>query len=139
MGSVGVDAACPCGTVMCGSTCRVVASRVDRVNPTATNEDLLSRAANERETIAQPGDSDGESGSDDDGKRRKRKPKQNVKANNRSNMSHFRNKNWAPGLLNTVDGIMAQVTDFASKGDDEKKSNKKKKKGCRGQISDDDD
>lgn len=130
MGSVASSASCPCGAVMDGITARIIASRVELLRKDVDDENLLALAREERD--AQPiSSSDSECG----GQSSKRKAKLNVKANNRSNMSHYRNKNWAPGLLAAADGLRTQ----ANAGEEAKSGSKRRKKGRRGPISDDDE
>lgn len=128
MGTAAVDAPCPCGATLVGSTARIIASRVELFDSAVTDQDLLSRAERERDEQVQKQEDDSESGSDG-GKSRKKKPKQNVKANNRSNMSHYRNKNWTPGLSDAV-------LEKKPGNPEEKPHHKKNRKGRRGQSSD---
>jgi Tat protein secretion system quality control protein TatD with DNase activity len=133
MGSVANEAPCPCGAVMDGVTARIIASRVELIRSDVDDENLLTLARLEREK--QENASSSESEGSDSGAKRKDK-KLNVKANNRSNMSHYRNKNWAPGLLAASDGLRAQANPSASEN---VKTVPKRKKGRRGPVSDDDE
>jgi Tat protein secretion system quality control protein TatD with DNase activity len=129
MGSVAMNAPCPCGAVMEGTTARIIASRVELLRQDVEDEHLLALAKEERETQPESS-SDSDSGANPS----RRKMKQNVKANNRSNMSHYRNKNWAPGLLAASEGLRAQVDSSVIDGESKAK---KRRKGQRGHVSDD--
>lgn len=131
MGSTAEEAPCPCGAVMDGTTARIIASRVELIRSDVDDENLLALAREERETHENASSTESD-GSDTGASKRK---KQNVKANNRSNMSHYRNKNWAPGLLAAADGLRAQ----ANASNDTMKPTQKRKKGRRGPVSDDDE
>ncbi|CUG92521.1 DNase, putative [Bodo saltans] len=131
MGSVADDAPCPCGAVMDGTTARIIASRVELIRSDVDDANLLALAQQEREK--QENASSSESDESDPAKRKDKKL--NVKANNRSNMSHYRNKNWAPGLLSATEGLRTQ----ANSSVETSKVASKRKKGRRGPVSDDDE
>ncbi|KAH8605527.1 putative TatD related DNase [Trypanosoma vivax] len=100
LGTASENCSCACGCTVHGLTARLVASRVEPPVDKArgTNlEELLLQAAREREGLATAVDdqTEAEGGT----KQRTRGPKKNVKANNRSNFTHFRNKNFAPKQL----------------------------------------
>ncbi|KEG11860.1 hypothetical protein DQ04_02201000, partial [Trypanosoma grayi] len=105
LGTAGDDVCCPCGCAVAGRTARLAASKVEaplRQEVSGDLESLLVQAAREREELLQEqlgAARRGECSESDDGdERRKKEPKKNVKANNRSNFTHFRNKNFAPRL-----------------------------------------
>jgi Tat protein secretion system quality control protein TatD with DNase activity len=133
LGSVGCDVPCPCGLVLPGRTVRVLASRVDR-NEELSHEELMARAAREREEAEAQAQEEPSSDSDDG--RKKKGPKQNVKKQNKMNMSSFRNKGAVPKkvLVATEVEVMKSTTG-GTPTDTAKKANKKGKR--RGQESDD--
>jgi hypothetical protein len=92
IGRCGREQTCGCGRRVPGYTARITASKVDTIDDGASLEDLVRRSGIEAERLAEE---DSGSESSDDGKRKKRN-KVNVKQNNRSNLCHFRNKDFKP-------------------------------------------
>ena len=130
LGSIAFEAPCPCGCLVPGNTARLVASRVEVIDTTASVAAILSRAAQEAELQQQEQD-DEDSDDDDGGKKRQKKQKVNVKASNRSNFTNYRNKTFA--------GSPSAAVSAPAQGDDSQPAGKKKnKKGKRGGGSDSD-
>ncbi|CBH09934.1 hypothetical protein, conserved [Trypanosoma brucei gambiense DAL972] len=140
LGTAADDCSCPCGCVIAGTTARLAATKVEAPIGRKAGGDLdelLLEAAREREQLLLERETAGHgcgSDSDDDGegKRKVKEAKKNVKTNNRSNFTHFRNKNFAPkqhrghhdgsnvanvGMKDDVD----EVSDGDGDGDDERR------------------
>ncbi|RNF26999.1 TatD-related deoxyribonuclease [Trypanosoma conorhini] len=100
IGTAGKDVCCPCGCIISGLTARLAASKLEAPVQRGVSgglEELLLQAAREREQLLQEELEAAQRGGVEEGGEKKRKePKKNVKANNRSNFTHFRNKNFAP-------------------------------------------
>nr|CCC89734.1 conserved hypothetical protein [Trypanosoma congolense IL3000] len=98
LGSAADSCSCPCGCTIAGTTARLVAAKVEApIAPRAGGDldELLLEAAREREMLQLEAVQGGDDAADEE-RRKAKEPKKNVKANNRSNFTHFRNKNFAP-------------------------------------------
>jgi Tat protein secretion system quality control protein TatD with DNase activity len=132
LGTVAFEAPCPCGCVVPGMTARLVASRVEVIDTTASVATILSKAAQEAEQLEQQRQQDEDEESDDgSGKKRQKKPKSNVKASNRSNFTNYRNKTFAASSAGPLPGASSPSEEVQVAG------KKRNKKGKRGNDSDD--
>ena len=118
---------------MPGFAIRITPSKVEVVDANVSLEDLQRKALAEAERFQQEAeDAENASDSEDDGKRKK-EHKKNVKTNNRSNFTHFRNKNFAPKSVKASaapgeEGANANGDENDSDYDSEPKKNEKGKR-----------
>jgi Tat protein secretion system quality control protein TatD with DNase activity len=122
LGTVIKNPVCPCGSTLEGSTMRIIPSRVEIVDEALSVDDLLRQARDELEERSSTDDLEDKPSE----RGRKKEPKKNVKANNKSNFTNFRNKSFA----------QTPVAPVVSK---EQKEGRRSKKGKRGKLSSDEE
>eukprot|EP00742_Colponemidia_sp_Colp-10_P015838 GILJ01018110.1.p1 GENE.GILJ01018110.1~~GILJ01018110.1.p1 ORF type:complete len:608 (+),score=136.82 GILJ01018110.1:93-1826(+) len=88
---------------------KITPSKVEVVDTEVSLEELQRKALLENERYAQEAEALENASSDDDDRKGKRTQKKNVKTNNKSNFTTFRNKNFAPKTVRLADAATEEL------------------------------